>query len=316
MKFASFILTILFGFYANLLVAQTDTIYRTTTKTSKHKHIPETKLFLALPEDDVEFMDHVPIVFFPLSNISVIDNSFANYFEATAFLTKNDLERRNIEYSEFIDVKINQYYGKLICMNGTPEDGSEILFVFGDSSTTVTVNVNYEYKNSAEQRKLKELLLSAWYDPNFSINYLESAPFTIETKETTFKFAKFTTNNYIFNESGEEKFDINSQPFLMVLNIPNTGTYSLEEFSAKIPDILSQFGFTPEKLTDDINLTINGVKAIESQYEFYAKGKKRKVYSCTILKGDFCILAMGVAFYDYENYMSTFKKIAATIKFR
>lgn len=310
-----FAVLLFIGFFSASL-GQTDTFIVNTVRTNLHKRIPGTKVYINFPDEEVEFMKGMPLVFLPLADVTVLENSFANYFDVAAHITKEEFDRMNVSYTDFLEVKLNEYDGKMIFYNGSPEEGSSISFFFGDSSMMVNIEVKYIYQNVREKQKLKTMLLSTFYEKNMEINHMEDAPFTIELPDSSFRFAKYSTNTYLFNETGNASFDLNSEPFFLILSLPDVGTHTMQEMNQNIPSLLQQFGFTPEKIGEDKAVTINGLQGIESGFEFYAHGKKRKILTTIVFKGNGCLILIGVAFFDYDTYLKKYATIASTIKFR
>lgn len=307
-----FAVLLFIGFFS-VSLGQTDTFTVNSVRTNLHKPIPGTTVFMELPSKEIEFMDNMPIVFFPRSNLTVYALTMMNYYDISPTLTREELNRTRVSFSDYQEARILGMPGKLVSMDGDPENGSEILLVFGDSSQTFKIVANYEYANKAERAKLLQLLSTIWFDQSMMLQTLENAPFALEIPDSSFQFVNYATNSYFFNQSGNKKFDINSEPFFLIGLLPMTETKTLDEYNKIIPDLLQQFGFTPEQIDATKTITINGVEARESTFEFYARGKKRQIYCMMMVKGELCLFLMGISFFDYEKYIQNYRTIASTI---
>lgn len=186
------------------------------------------------------------------------------------------------------------------------------MLVFGDTKGTVLVNGIYPEVSNSIEEKIKDALLSTFYNNSQNDNPLEAATFTIDIKDTDFKLIKYMSGSLLYSTDGKIPTE---KPTLIVANsIAKVPTQDQKKYSE---ERLKKLPRGEQNTIKEIKeITIDNLKG----YEIVADGKTKDnkaelVYQVMLFNesGDYYII-VGQSKEDFDKYLESFKKIVKTFK--
>ena len=285
-----------------------------TTKTKQHINIPGTRLFIIPPpgfkiatsfnglqKDDDKAVIQV---------LDIIEGSF--YTNAATF-SKETFEQKGIKVYDYKEFKINGYPAKYAYVQGDLNQKA-IELVFGDSTFATMLMAIYPSEDKKTEQQIKRSLKTIYYDKNFKIAPLQTAPFVLDDSKSIFKFSMFSAGMYIYTIGGKDTDD--SASFVMVISIPRDTNMQAQNISLMMLSNVEKYGFTVKKIKNISTLNLNGQQAYEAEISGEMKGKKVLIYQLIVMGQDKVVIITGNITSDFTNNLREIKKLAKTIKLR
>jgi hypothetical protein len=170
--------------------------------------------------------------------------------------------------------------------------------------------------DDSDGTKIKTALLSVKYEKDRKIDPLSGTFFTITDTNSSYRFAKFNDDFYIYSSGGEIKDAYSGESIVSIL--PFTSEYSVgdETIAKAIRSSYEQYGITDIKVKKENPVQIGKLNAMEAELDARIDNKKAVLYRLTLINGQKAVLILGIATSDYDKNISEFKNLASTLTFK
>ena len=309
--------SVLFCLISTLVSAQFyDTVHSVINniKTDKHVNIPGTRLYLIPPPGFI-----VSKSFLGLqkgnNGIVVYDIVGGSYYTNAATFDRNGFEQKGARVFDYRQIKVNGYPAKYLLTQGDMTSTAHAL-AFGDSTFCTLVMATYINTDEATGRDILRALNSIYYDKNKKIDPFETAYFTLDDRDSKYKFFQYTANLYTYTIGGVDKGKNNTFPVVIVTQLPKPENSSAKSIAELMIQKSVQYGMGNLKVKNSSTNKVNGYDAYEAEVYGDMQGQNRLIYQLVIVKDDEAIVIEGVADNDFLDNLNDFKKLAHTVKFK
>lgn len=243
-----------------------------------------------------------------LNELEASYQSLADGFTADALKTRGMtlLSKKTIDFnnSKATLLAVKQ------TVNGIPY--LKKMLLFGDTEKTVLINGIYPEVSKEMEDEIEDAMLSTSYSKGKDENMDDATNFTIDIKDTEFKFIKNLSQSLLYSTDGKIPTE---KPILIVgqsiakVNVQSQKQYAAERIK-KIP------GGEQVNIKQNTAIAINDLNG----YEIIAEGKTQDnkpelLYQVMLFndQGDYFII-FGQAREEFEKNLETYKKIAKSFK--
>jgi len=246
--------------------------------------------------------------------IKVYDPYNSDFTKYARTFTREFLESEGSEVQDYKKLNISGFSAKYASIENN-RGGKSYFLVFGDSSFSVMVMAASPAKDSDEQQ-LKAALLSVTYKKDIKVDPLAGAFFSMVDTNSDYRFAKNKSDYYIYSYKGVVKNSYPDESLVSVL--PFTSEYSVgdETIAKAISTSYEQYDITDAKIKKSGEVTIGGLKGIETELNAKMDSRKVVLYQLTLVNGKKALVVLGIATSDYDKNMEEFRNLASTIKFK
>lgn len=251
----------------------------TTIKTEKHKNIGGSRVFIIPP-----FGFTASDIFQGFQKgenglIQIMDLNDGNYYTNAATFSPEKFSENGATVHSFSRYKINNDSVKRIEMS-TPQGERMIAMVVGDSTYSVMFNCLWVAGDSAAGKAIREMLNTLYYDKAFTPDPMANAAFTLDEGVSAFAFAQSSGGMYIYSIDGKKDVS-GGEPIITVMQTPTAPEVNNESMQTVLFSKLQQYGMTNGKAITSVNIFINGVPAVETQYSGTLNGSEKILYLLT-----------------------------------
>lgn len=247
------------------------------------------------------------------SVIQVYDLPDGNFFRDGKSFSRESFQAKGAKVLSFKELKISGFPAKYCYMEG--DSAKRIMaLIFGDSSFSATLIGLYPDSSATTGEAIRDAYATISYKKSQVIDPFETAPFSLDTGASRFRFAMFSKPLYIYSLDGREPSE--GSPFLTVTPYPRKAGVSLQDVSEGLIIKEMQNGLESPQL-DNISLdSVNGCEAYEVEIHCQLGGQKGVLYQFLASKGEHTIVIEGVTNNDIENNLKSFKSLAHTIRIK
>lgn len=286
-----------------------------STKTSKHINIPGTRVYIIPPPDFTVAEAFVGLTKNGQSVFNIYDLPGGSFYTNAATFSREKFEGQGIHVFSYEELKVNSYPAKFIVMQGR-QSTKTFGLVFGDATFSTMIIAAYPESDDATGKQIIASLNSIYYDKSRKVDPFETARFSLDDKNSKFKFLQFSANVYTYTVGGVDVTVGSNEPFAVVTQMPADPGTDPSEIAKLMMSNLQNKGFTNAEITNASTNQINGYKAYEAAVYGQMSGKKAVIYECVVTDGNKAIAIQGIATSDFENNVQEFKKLAHTIRFK
>lgn len=277
-------------------------------KSSKHKNIPGTRLYVVLPDSFTIITNELTGIIKDSSQfIQVTDLIGDNFYVNTKGLTKENLAQSpGAKLLAYKELKVSGFSAKLLLRQFDSLTKIYTL-VFGDSTFCTTLVAFCAINDAKTPREFEGIFKSVFYDTLEIIDPFALAKFRLNDSKSIFKFAKSRDNNYTYSIGGIKKESYEHSPHVEVFSTLADGM-SLRSFanalaSVVVKPVIKHLG---EGKT-------NGFPSLEREIEGTINGEHHHLYELAVLIDDTIVIVTGTANDNFDKYLSEFKKLSNTI---
>jgi hypothetical protein len=286
-----------------------------TSKTSKHINIPGTRLYIVPPQNFSVAKTFVGLQKGEKSLFNIYDLVGGNFYTNAATFSKAEFERQGARVFDYQEIKVNGYPAKYISMQGDPTTKGYAL-VFGDTTFSTMIMALYPVTDEATGKQIIAALNTIYYDKGKKISPFETAFFSLDDKNSRFKFFQYNANLYIYTIGGTDNTKDTDNPFVLVTQFPMDNTMTTKSIADMMIGKAQQYGLTNPEVKNISSGKINGYDTYEAEVYGQMQGKSSVIYQCVVAKGDKVLTIQGIAKSDMETNVQDFKKLARTIQIK
>jgi hypothetical protein len=285
-----------------------------TRKGAAHVNIPGTHLFMVPDKHFKLSTQFTGFSFDDFTGINVMELVGGNFFSNAATFNRESFESKGAKVYEFKELKINSSPAKYIDMSDQ-RGGRIIDFVFGDSTYSVMVMAMCRENDSLSAERIKQMMLSIYYDRTLKVDPLMNANFEVLDTSSEFRFLRAGGPSYIFSIGGKQD-DRPGAPTVAITSFPADTTINPKDLSNQMLGSLSKYGANVTK-TESVNQKpINGYAACETEVDILTKNGPGKLYQVTLVDKNRALVLQGMSAISFETYLPSFKKFAHSIRFK
>ncbi|MBC9929402.1 hypothetical protein [Chitinophaga qingshengii] len=301
-----------------LLAASARTQYRLdsiihNTKTARHIHVPGTRLYIIPPPGYKIATNFIGLQHKEHGMINVYDLPGGNFYTNAATFSKDGFAQKGATVFDYQELNINGYPAKFVAAQGALTHKT-LALVFGDTTFSTSLIAVYPAENNAAGKELLASLKTIWYDPGQTVDPFETANFTLDTRQSPFRFFKYAANLYIYTVNGADTQADPDGPMVMVTQFPNDNTATPKDIAGMMVGKLRQFGLTNPVTRQEDSTRINNYNAYQVEVTGQMKDKPMMAYCCVVVKGNQAVVLQGISKKDLEQDLQAFKKLSATIQ--
>lgn len=286
--------------------------------TSDHQEIRGSKISMVRPKDfkvAVNFMgfQHAE------SNSSVMVLDIPGPFsKVSGGLNAENLLKQGVRVDSIQSIKVNGLSGLLIKGEQTANgvDYRKYSLAFGNDVETILISGIVPKDNLDLEQKVKNALLSTFYNPSKILTPLDAVDFEISTEGTDFVFAKSMSNMLVYNRDGKMPSESTDMASLVVAK-----AISKVEITDKKEFASNRIKMLPVQITKIKSVEpteINGLKG----YEITAEGANRKTgvkelaYQVMLFNEESYYIIFGSCQDKFEENLKVFQKLIGTFKLK
>lgn len=285
------------------------------TKTNKHINIPGTRLYIIPPPNFKVASTFIGLQKGETSMFNIYDLVGGNINTNAATFSKAEFERQGAKVFDFKEIKVDGFSGKYIHMQGDASAKSYSI-VFGDTTFTTMIMTIYPVGDEKTGNEIINSLNTIFYDKNKKINPFETANFTLDDKDSKFKFFQYNANLYIYTVGGTENKEDKDAPVILVSQLPKDNTMTAKSIADMMISKAQQYGLTNPELKNTTNDKINDYETYQTEVYGQMQGKPSLLFYCVLTKGDKAIVIQGISKKDIQTNIEEFKKIANTVRIK
>lgn len=284
-------------------------------KDVKRTNIPGTRVYLELPEGFKVSSSMAGIEKNENVGLSVMDLIGGNYYSNAATFTKANWESRGATVISFEEHQVGKFPAKTVHLKTFDTEGFGL--VFGDSTFSTMIMGMIPPGDTISLKQIENCLKSVSYDKLLKIDPLEFAKFQLNTRNSSYKFAKSSASMYIFSIDGVVKDSYDDEPMFMVNQLPYEETKMTPKIIAQ-QMILNQmqYGLYYDELEEESTENINGYNSYETHFMGELKGKEVLMYLLVVAKGENAFTCVGMAKNDYKKQLKEYQKLGRSIKLK
>lgn len=285
------------------------------SKTNKHINIPGTRLYIVPPPGFTVSQTPAGLKKGGTSMITVTELTDGNFYSNAASFNKAGFEQRGIKTFDYQEIKVNGYPAKYVSLQG---DSSARMYwlVFGDSSFSTMVMGVYQANDEVTGKQILGALNTICYDKNKKIDAFEAAAFSLDDKQSKFKFFHYATNMYVYTIGGVDNKNDSDAPFLVITQMPIVKGMKAKNVGDMLLSKMQGYGLSNATIKNASQEKINGYDAYEAEVHGQMQNRNGMIYQCVIANGDNVITMQGIAKNDFDENLAAFKSLAHTIKIR
>lgn len=283
-----------------------------TTKTEKHILIPGTRLYIVHPPD---FKIAGAFTGLQKENdgvLQVYDLNGGNYYTNAASFSKEAFEKKGAKVFDYKEFKVNTFPAKYIFMQGE-QNRNAISLVFGDSTFSTMIMALYLSKDTKTGEQLQQMIHTIYYDKTTKTDPFAKAGFTLDERQSTFKFSRFSAGIFIYSVGGISKPSYNDEPFVTINQFPKEAITTAKDVSDMLVKSMEKHGLTNIDFKNHSITPVNGQSADEVEIHGKMKGTPCIVYQLIVAGLDKCVAIQGIVKSDFNTTISEVRKLARTI---
>lgn len=304
---------LLFG--SHLVSAQKIPDAITNEQTKAHVNISGTRLFM-VPQKGYEVKSNfVGLAKGDESAIMVMELIGGNFYTNTASMSPTSFDEKGMKTLDYKELTVNGYPAILLHADNMV-DRKMYMLAFGDTTFSTLLMGQYLRDQPELGKEVLKMLLTVTYDTGLQIDPLALAPFTLDTADTRFGFAKYTANMYTYTIGGIDKPEYGDEPLLMVLVFPREGMMTSKGITDGLQESFRQNGFSDMDFPVYEYTEVNGDSAFEAEGTAMLNGSKALLYTLVVRHGDKFVVLQAIARSDVEASRVEFRKLAHSIRFK
>jgi hypothetical protein len=307
------ILILLFGMIA-CKQSKTDSINPNmqNTRTGKHINIPGTRLYMVPPPGFTAAKGFIGLQDGKNSMLNVMDIVGGDFNSNAATFSSSEFEKKGAKVYEYKELKVNGFPAKYIFMQGDANTNAYAL-VFGDTTFSTMIMASCPANDKVTNQEILKAINSIWYDKSIKIDPLATASFSLNDKDSKFRFSQYNANIYLYTIGGASTKEDKDAPAVIVTQFPNDNSMTLKSIADMMVGKLQEYGATNPEIKNVSVQLLNGADSYQMEVYTQMQGKNAMIYYCIVAKNEVAIIFEGVAKSDYENNLQEFKKLANTL---
>jgi len=283
-----------------------------SSKTEKHIRIEGSKVYGIIP-NSYQYIKYLAR-YQKNDNlyIQVAESNTSSFIQAKSNFTKNAMEAKGATIDVLKNITVNVFDAIYVEGPSKYKGENKLVLAFGDETFMVIIVGVCKNNDINGQKELQEIFKSIYYDKAFKNDPLELASFDFDYSITGFKYTMSVSTIFMFTKDG--KIDAQN-PTVNSINIgilPQMTEDKAENYSNDLSWRLEQKGITLEN-KEIIKTKINDYPAYILQTDIELKNKKGIMYQVLLVGKDKCVLFIGNAYNDADNYLTKFKRTAESI---
>mgnify|MGYP001766543380 CR=1 FL=1 len=287
-----------------------------TPLTNEHVHIKGTKISLVPPEGFTEAINFLGLQEIEMGASIMVVELPGPYSETSGGINKESLLSKGVILKNIEKLIINGLPAMMI--TGTQKaygnNFTKYMLVMGTEKETIIVNGALpEYLNESGE-KIKESLLTIYYEENKQTDPFATIDFSIDVTGTKLKFAKNIANSLIFTTDG--MVPTNSADKTNLIVAKSISPMLQEDKKLYSLNRIRQTPFKIDTITHVREISIDGI----SGYEIFANGKSEKsdetesIYQVILFNDEFYYILFGTTNDPTDKSMDDIKKAILTFK--
>lgn len=285
-----------------------------TQKTKNHIRIPGTRLFIVIPKGFILSDLFLGIQMGEKSYMQVFDLDGGNFYSNSRSISKENLQAKGLKVYDYAEFQFNNYPAKFASVQAADSYRSHQL-IFGDSTFSVMLIGLFDENEQETGNRLKQAMLSSYYDASLKIDPFEIAKFTIDESVTRYKFYQYSSNLYNYTQEGK-KNENRFSPAVIITQLPCLEGSTFETIIEESVNGLKQNTFIQTGVDLAHEKIINGEKGFEKILRGYLNRKKVKLYYSVLKNKNLYIIFLGISYAEDESDLTDFKTLAQTLKLK
>lgn len=286
------------------------------SKTDKHVNVPGTRLYIIPPPGFIVSKNFMGLEK-GNNGILIYDIVGGSFYTNAATFDRKGFEEKGARVFDYRQIKVNGYPAKYLFTQGDMTSTAHGL-AFGDSTFCTMVMATYISTDDKTGSDIVKALNTIYYDKSKKIDPFETAYFSLDDKNSKFKFFQYSANLYTYTVGGVDKKESADSDFpaVVVTQLPRPENSSPKSLAEMMILKAVEHGITNPKIKNSSTQQVNGYDAYEAEVYADMQGKNRLIYQLVVVKGDKLIDIQGLADNDFTNNLNDFKKLAYTLKFK
>lgn len=284
-----------------------------TKKTDGHQRILGTKIFAIIPTDYQYIKELARYQKNDKLYVQFIESNASSFIEAKPNFSREVIESKGASIDVLKDIACNEF--ECIYGEGPSKYPSEtkLMMIFGDKNFVVMIAGVCKNSDTEGKTELQEIFKTVFYEKALEINPMELADFDFEMSITNFKYAMTASNMFMFTENGKSDAQNPTANSMNIGMMPQMTETKAEEYANDLPWRFERSGIKLEN--KDIRKQKIGeytAFVLDTKIEF--QNKDGILYQAVLVGKEKCILFMGSAYNDLDNYSTKYKKTVESIK--
>ncbi|MCF6405020.1 hypothetical protein L3C95_19115 [Chitinophaga filiformis] len=283
------------------------------TKTSLHRQIPGTRLFMVVPSG-YKISKSRSLVKDNGTEILILDSPGRAFGEGEDKVSTSRLQNsKEITFYEkdFIigSYEANIRYGKI-----KKEKREKIVFKFGDAEFTGAAICTLPDNNREAREEIIAALLTIFFDKSINIDYAALNNYSLDTSKSVFKFNKNSSLIFYYTADGKGDIDNNYVAIVRGPALPNLD-YMRGASKELVRRMKDENGVTIDHIEENV-VNIKGQPAYESIMRGIANGTPDSMYLLLMGNETSSIFFMGMIDENKALLFNECKALAQTIQLK
>jgi|GEM_PF-3619232 len=283
-------------------------------KTSDHLNIGGTRIFIIPPKGFTISDEFVGLIKDRNCSIQVLESKGEKIRGAFTAYNEAAFTKQGKKILESKKIRVNEYSGKLIVVQGRSENSEIVYLLFGDNRFSVLITASYETVEKKTREEIYNSLKTIYVDQNFKSTISIYSSYFFSSKD--YKYCEKIGQFDLYTASGELKRLDTQEPVVMVTTIKHVKNVGLNKLAELNRLGMKQQGATLSKITELSNAPINRYEALSRKISFSIQGTSKTTYQAFVKKGDRVILIQGIVFDKDLDKLEKIKQFTNSIAIR
>jgi hypothetical protein len=281
-------------------------------KTGQHVNIPGTRLYVVMPPDAKIGEGFVGLQMGDSAAMVVHDLPGKSFAANNAIFTKEGFEQKGLKVLDYKEIKVNGCSAKYIAVQqGEELKGYAVLF--GDSTFSTMVMTTYPKNNEQRGKEILAALNSMYYDRDKKMDPFETALFSIDEKDSKFRFYNYEGGLYTYTPDGKAIPKDGDSPYILMAQMPINDSMALDKFAEILVAGAQEYGFTGTEVRNNHWENINGHNAYETEVYDEKSEQRSLLYVCILERNGSSVFIECFAKKDPVPQLEEFKKFARAL---
>ncbi|WP_075590155.1 hypothetical protein [Labilibacter marinus] len=286
-----------------------------TTKTDKHERVKGTKVFVKIPEEYKYIKELGRYQKNEKLYIQVIESNASSFYDAKPNLSKEVMESKGAKVDIFKEIELNEF-GCIYTEGPSKYAGETKLgLFFGDGNFVVMIAGVCKDSDINGKKELRDIFETIYYEKALALNPLELADFEFDKSITGFKYAMTASNMFMFAENGKSDAQNPTSNSMNIGIMPQMTEEKAKTFAKDLPWRYERSGIQLNN-KEMLETKIGDYTAFVLETKIKFQNKNGIMYQAIIIGNQKCILFLGSAYKDLNNYLDKYKRTVETIEMK
>jgi hypothetical protein len=281
--------------------------------TEGHRQMTRTNVFL-IPPSGFDVSPDNPSITNGEFGINIRDMPGGNFWSNTLNFSEKNFEEKGFIVHEYRELQINSLPAILVDIES---DYRSTQLVIGDSTFSVHLMGLSPKDDLRMNEKIKNSILTFYYDDGHDFDPLESASFSLNLSDTDLKFSNFSGDMFIYTTEGiEDQLNHPDGALLIVTEYP------LDSQEIEPKAVTWEFVNSMKRQTDNFTVTSEGKGIIDGFDSYFVEaetvlsGKPVVIHNVSAVTSSKTYVIQTVAYENHEQNMMEFRKVIDSMKLK